>query len=287
LSSQILVLHFGAHKTATSVIQRYLRDNPELMEENKIAFLLRSESDGLIGWGGNVLDAGIARLRAKIDDAFDSGAAYFILSHENTLGRPFKRDVNGLYPNREGPLKKLAEAFSIYPKRVIYYIRSQEEFLESYYLQKIHEGGTQTFKQWSRQINVESLSWRPVIESLQRAFGSNEVVVKDFAVEMANGQQEYLKRAFATFHQNLEPSRFSDFEYSPLHNISIGTKGLEIALAINRFAQTPEERTKVRHFIQRNFSNLQYPRPTLLSEEEKGRIKEFYAEENSALTHEG
>lgn len=57
LGSRSVVLHVGAHKTGTSLIQKYFRDRPEQLDPGAVTAIDRSEMKGLIGvWGHVVVD---------------------------------------------------------------------------------------------------------------------------------------------------------------------------------------------------------------------------------------
>jgi hypothetical protein len=265
-----------------------MADRQDLMDRNGIRFIPRPKTSRFLGWGhsghmGRAPAEELPALRALIAAAFDSGARYFVLSHENSLGRPFEHNRPGLYPSRDQALRTIAPAFEPFPKKLVYYIRAQDEFLESYYLQTVNEGSGLPFAEWLRQLDTSDLSWRPVVESLQRTFGSDAVDVRDFTTEMAGGQQVFLRRAFAAFGDDLGPEHFNDFNYIATTNVSLGAKGLNIALAINRFAETAEERAKIRKFLQENFSNRSYPRPILLTDENRAELQSRYRAENRAL----
>jgi hypothetical protein len=107
-------------------------------------------------------------------------------------------------------------------------------------------------------------------------------VLRSFEQEIALGQSAYLRRFIESF-MPIDPVRWRGFEYEPIQNPSVGSKGLEIALAINHFTETTAERKLVRAFLQTHFSNRTYPRPALLEESERNGLNERYDDENMAL----
>lgn len=65
-----------------------------------------------------------------------------------------------------------------------------------------------------------------------------------------------------------------------VHNPSISDRGLHIALRINPLLKPGwDEVGKVRKFLQNNFSNLNEPRPHLLTDAMKDELMELYADE--------
>jgi hypothetical protein len=277
-------LHLGAHKTGTSLIQKYMKDNRELMHLNSIGFTKRSETNKSINWGSpEFLKANIKKLTKSLDDYEKRRFRAFVISHENSIGRVFKSGVPGLYPDRDASLEALSQYLSAYDVTVIYYIRSQEQFLESYYLQTIHEGSYKPFAEWLSGIDTQSLSWAPVVRSLEATFGKERVVICDFATEISGGQSACLRSFFDIVRPGLSPLRFRNFDYAEVKNPSVGDKGLAMALAANHLLENLSERRAMRKFLQSRFSNIDYPRPILLDAETKAALKARHAEENAAL----
>lgn len=278
-----IVLHVGAHKTGTSLVQKFLRDREKLCTANNIYALPRGDGSKFIGWAGEERIAkGREPLLRRIQRQTEHGRDYFLISHENSIGRPFITGENEIYPHRDACIARLKGELEGHAFRVIYYIRRQAWFLESYYLQTVHEGGMLPFRDWQKAMEPPSLSWKPVYESLCAAFGDSNVVLRSFEQEIALGQSAYLRRFFESF-MPTDPAKWKDFEYEPVHNPSVGSKGLEIALAINRLSETTAERKLVRKFLQDNFSNRNYPRPLLLEEGERDALNIRYDDENKVL----
>lgn len=280
-----LVLHFGAHKTATSLIQKYMRDNRDLMNQNKIWFTIRSETNKFLGWGSpEALNEGVPAMRRDIDQAAKRGAKWFVVSHENALGRPFLPHKRGLYPAAQAAADALGELLRGYELASIYYLRGQEEFVESYYLQTVHQGAYLTFRDWRKEIDFNRLSWAPVVKALAAAFGKENSVIKDFSTEIGKGQSGYLASFFGSvMGAEVKPGSFGNFDYPEVRNPSIGRKGLAIAMVANPYLSTHKERKLMRVFLQDNFSNKDYPRPTLLKDREKAKLRKQYESENLGL----
>jgi hypothetical protein len=280
-----LVLHFGAHKTGTSLIQKYMRDNQELMHKNSVWFTLRSETNKFLGWGSpEALRQGVPALKRDIDKAAKRGAKWFVVSHENALGRPFLGHMPGLYPEAPTSARILGELLQEFKPLSIYYLRDQEDFIESYYLQTVHQGGYLTFRDWRKNVALDNMSWRPLVRALGEAFGTERSAIRSFAAEIGKGQSGYLLSFFRTFMgKDLDPKRFNHFDYPEVRNPSIGKRGLAIALAANPHLSTHKERKLMRVFLQDHFSNKEYPRPVLLKDKEKASLRKRYGQENKEL----
>jgi len=274
-----VVVHVGAHKTATSLVQKFLRDEPQQAIPRGLRYISRAETNELIGWGDKVV-AAPSLLRTRIgEECCTTGARYVFVSHENTLGEPFVAGQPGLYSDAARCVKGLAKALRGFDARIVLSIRPQAEFLESYYLQSIHEGGHLTFNEWLAGIDVDSISWLPVVEAITSAIGVDRLVIVDFR-DLRLGQDAFLRGFFERAMPGLE----IDPHYDTVRNPSISAKGLQMALAMNQHLADAHERKAARKFLQQHFSNRKYDRPVLLSDEQRARLSARYDEEYDMLT---
>lgn len=267
-----VVLHLGAHKTATSLIQKFMRDNPKLCRDAGIVAPRRSETDRYIRWGRRAdIAAGGGELRERIAEADRGDAEHFVISHENAIGRPLTSRGGRLYPDARTRATEVRGALGDLPLTVVYYVRQAADFVESYYLQSIQEGGTAEFAEWFSQYHGPSLSWDPVYEDLCAVFGAEAVHIRSFDEEIKKGQAGFLEGFFSIFAPDKD-EQLGNFEYEPVQNSSISERGLELALVINPLIDTSAERKLVRKFLQENFSNQDQTRPKLFSARKKEKI---------------
>lgn len=282
IRTKTVVFHVGAHKTGTSLVQNYLRDNTTVLRRHRMYYIHRSGMNTYVGWGDKLLAAPDA-LADKIRRPFT--IPWFnvvIASHENTLGRPFAEGGAHLYPRAPEIIPALGQVLRPYRAKVFFSIRPQEQFLESYYLQMIHQGGYEPFEQWLEGIDLETLSWRPVVDALLATFGPEQVEIVDFR-EIHRGQQAYVE----DFFRRIDRRYTFPVELPDVRNPSISEKGLRLALTANPHLESAEERKLMRKFLQGNFSNVDYPRARLLTDEQQQWLRERYAGEYETLVAPG
>lgn len=256
-----------------------MRDNPAPLREHGIYYLSRSEMNDYVGWGKKLLTRP-QLLEHRIADAFvDRRYHTVVTSHENTLGPPFKPGASHLYPRGPELVEQLATVLRRWHARAFLYIRPQDEFVESYYLQRIHQGHRQSFAEWLDEIDLDALSWRPVADALVEHFGQENVEIVDFGL-IRTGQDAFI----ADFFRRIDPANRIDPTYGSVRNASVSDKGLRIALAANKHVRNDWERKALRKFLQKYFSNQAYPRPVLFTEEEKTQVRARYAVEYEELT---
>lgn len=241
-------MHVGAHKTGTSLVQKYFRDKSGVTEALRIAQISRTDGDELVGWGEQLHDHP-ELLRSRLEAEAAKRPAVLLMSHEDTLGRPFLPGEKGMYPDARRNAEALAAICDGFDAHLAFYVRPMADFLESYYLQTVQEGAVHSFDEWYDATGGMH-AWTPVVEALEDAFGAERVFVGDFT-EISGGQNQFLRQ----FMIRTGVPQPREVNYQPIRNASISARGLEMALDVNPFLNTEEERLLVRKFLQKHFSN--------------------------------
>jgi len=273
-----VILHVGAHKTGTSLIQKYFRDRPIHPADPRVAAVPRSDTNHLIGWGQHVLERP-ELLRDRIDAEVQTGPADVLISHENTIGAPFDAQHPGLYPHAAEIGAALARLCDGLDGRLVLYVRPLADFVESYYLQTIQQGAWHSFDEWFATVEAPALSWVQLVAGLQDAFGAQRVVVGDFT-EISGGQDEFLRRFIVRTGMPVP----SEVRYRPVRNASISARGLVIARQINRHLTSTQERKAARKFLQDNFSNRAGDRATPMPDDVRDALERQDAAEYAELS---
>lgn len=275
-----IIFHVGAHKTGTSLIQKYFRDRFPDFDEGAIANIGRGDANHLIGWGDMLINHP-DRLQSRLEDELQGQPENVILSHECALGKPFGKRA-GIYPKTKRNAKALHSVIETVGAtedvKIAFYVRPVSSFVESFYLQMVHQGAFDTFEKWYEQIDIDSLSWMPSIEALDSVFGEENVLIGDFN-EIRDGQENYL----ATFMQRTGIRAPETIDYTPRRNFSVSSLGLEIALNINPHLETPRQRKAMRKFMQDNFSNATGERAKPMPQHIRDEIDSLYEDEYSII----
>jgi len=272
-----IVYHVGAHKTGSSLVQTYLRRSAHRRVASGAAVIPRHHTNELIGWGNTVLRQP-DRLRRRIEAEARREPTVLVISHERTLGRPFEQNTSGLYPRASDVVEALARVSDGFETKIVMYVRPIADFVESYYLQTIHEGASHTFDAWLAGIDTESLAWGPVVDQLDEAFGPQAVAVGDFR-EIESGQNFFLRN----FLERAEIVPWTTVRYRYRSNPSISSAGLELALKRNSALNTVEERRAWRTYLQTHFSNLDGPRARPMPPDITDRLTSMTAVEYELL----
>lgn len=271
------VLHVGAHKTGTSLVQWYVRDHLDQLQALGIRHVLRTEMKGLAG-SGTIVEEHPDRLRRRLDEELAAGGVGVLASSEDVLGPPFVPGHTGLYPQARRFAEALRVACEGLDVRVVLYLRPVDEFVESYYVQTVQQGSTQAFEPWYDALDEAALSWEPMVEALDDVFGADRVALGDFR-EIRDGQDAFLRR-FLVRARLPVPEEVS---YDRVRNPSVSARGLEMARTINPLVRGRDENLAVRRFIQRNFSNRTEERARPMPDPVRARLRARRGEEYERL----
>lgn len=183
-----------------------------------------------------------------------------------------------MYPQASEVIDALAHVSAGFETTIVLSVRPIADFVESYYLQTIHEGAAHTFDSWFAGIDANSLAWDPIVDRLDEAFGRLAVEVGDFR-EIESGQNRFL-RGFLV-RAGTEPWTVVRHRYRS--NPSISAAGLEHALARPVPPESVEERRARRRHLQTHFSNVNGPRARPVPAEIRARLESMTAAEYERL----
>lgn len=159
------------------------------------------------------------------------------------------------------------------------YIRRQDKFLESYYVQKVQGGSGQGFDEFMDSVKVEDISWNELLSALESLFGRERIEVVPFET-IYEGEEPFLRRCAASF---TDPDIL---DYTNLAGLPKNRSYSDIALNIARTANpllSAEEQRLLRTFLQTNFSNATHPRARLLSDAARRDILAMHRDGNAAV----
>ncbi|MXU66205.1 hypothetical protein [Oceanomicrobium pacificus] len=176
-----IALHIGAHKTATTSLQRSLRRNPLSLQKCGAAFLPTLEYRRLLTPienryrdGGDAAGAKAA-FRAILDD-HATGRQRLILSEENllVLAKPF--DTRGLYPRAVDRIGRTRELIGNRPVMHFLTIRSLSGWLPSIYGEYIRHFGYEPFETFHARAGDNPLSWADLASAIRAALPDGDTL---------------------------------------------------------------------------------------------------------------
>lgn len=175
-------LHIGAHKTATTHLQRSLQKHEQALHKRNVRFYgpryLRdpehrlAEVFGLNDGGDSTLSgAEQARLLAQ-------GAERLILSEENLLGLVLSDYKPGLlYPRAKLRVARLLDRLETLPVSLFLSVRDPAPWIASLYAQRIKGGHLIGFSEFCAGSAPDDLEWSHLVKRLSNLPNLSEVVV--------------------------------------------------------------------------------------------------------------
>lgn len=177
-----VVLHLGAHKTASTHLQQALkRARPRLAARVFVPDDLRKDGLKLQDW----LHAGVedAAREAALRAAF-GGPGRLVISEENILGQTpgaVHRAEPALYPRAAERLAKLARVLPAPPAVLAFAVREGAGFLAACYSQALMAGRIVPFARAFGHLDPAALDWDGVLAGLMAAAPGARAVVWDHA----------------------------------------------------------------------------------------------------------
>lgn len=203
-----LVIHCGAHKTGTSSIQSILFAQRHELLKRGVLYIPGAKLNriGIVNFlhrpatpvsTRNTIRSKIVstidnyRSREEMEKVLVSHESFFSFVNIHQGGGDFYGSTNQSLKNME--LLELDKLFSSI--RIVLYIRRQDEFLQSLYMQNLSSGAwINSFEQALANIDCTNVSWLSYATKLANFFGKSNVVIRPF--EAISGGWENLLNDF-------------------------------------------------------------------------------------------
>lgn len=275
-----VIVHFGAHKTASTHLQHNLEINREVLERKKIAYLNFNQS--------RELRYEAIQLRHHIaDPAFDSekssqriksliekeikGYRAAIISYEGILGDMNHAAYSDIYPHAETIIEVYKKIFEDHEVTPVFSSRNYDSFLRSTYKFKLKVGPyrldkkkkfTLTLNEYLRDKALTDYRWTEIVNGLNRAFSrdvnfyTHEDYKKDWKAIVVSIME--LTKQF------IDPS---ELHFDPKKkNVSGSKENLDFYYTLNwLYHKTPNFKNKEKRYKRLKNKYLKYSGNTVLS----------------------
>lgn len=194
MTDKSIVLHLGAHKTATTSAQSWCRTHLTELRRHGLVFIDHTDKEYSTyriirgtcqaARGERALENSAAKfemLRRSLRRQLDQPTVKSILiPWEIFLGEPYYHGIAGFYPKSPKSIDACSQLFDGFSVKVIYTIRDQGSFVNSWYQQLQKLGRRLAPEPYLDWAVTTDLSWRPIIANLVAAFGVAQVKVLDY-----------------------------------------------------------------------------------------------------------
>lgn len=208
-----LIIHCGAHKTATTSLQRLLGRSHGVLKDAGVNYI-RPETFNKAGLVPALhmeersgTEAAACRhvfekaLRRDLRSRYQDDPERVLVSHESLLSyvELSPRDRRRFYPRLENAAGKLREygVLDLFEEvELVFYVRRQDRFLESVYLEDLRTGVWNHFETIIRAPAVSFMGWTDVADRLRAAFGGAELHVRPFEQLTVDGEKAFVSEFF-------------------------------------------------------------------------------------------
>jgi len=281
-----LILHVGAHKTASSMLQTALKHVRRPLEQQGMQVISRSaiKSTPFHATLQNIAslknveaDASVGR---EVAEMVRPSARTLLLTSEDLLSR-----INLKYCFRapEAGLRLIRAVFPQVATKVILYVRSQADYIESTYTQHIHTGHNISFEDYLGDELPTHIQWDVIADRIASVVGPENLSVAPYEMIFAMGAEgffrDFLRRAELPDPAQIpfeEPSgRSSNRSYSAL--------AVDIWRRVEPLLETPMQKKKFRSYLQAEFSTATMPKARWLTPEQREAVGTIYRGSNIRL----
>jgi hypothetical protein len=276
----------GAHKTGTTLLQAALHGQAERLEPHGIKVIPRTAfySSPLFYYlkslrpGAKPVDRNLRKNARQWAREIRGTDSKLILSGESCFGEPNSQP----YPGITTALETLSEMFPRRRIRITYYVRRQDSFFESVYIQRIQKGALPVFDKFYRATYRANYDWCSMLDTMAQTIGRRNIVIKPF--EMIQwGPDNYVRDFFSCFVKDERlMEEVSKLPTTTNTNVSLSQYALDEAL--RKFPDLDADgRKKLIRELQREAANSNHQRAQLLSEERREQIAKKYSGANEKL----
>jgi len=183
-----ITLHLGAHRTASTSLQHYMRHNVAALAEAGIGFWgpRRTRSgllSGVLPMAGRhsahvQLERARGRVLINLEAVACSGCDTLVVSDENMLGAT-RRNLreHSLYGDAGLRLARFAQAFDGRVDRVVLSLRAQDQYWSSALAFAVARGHRLPQGRDLEALAGGARAWRDVVSDVACAFGGAEILV--------------------------------------------------------------------------------------------------------------
>jgi hypothetical protein len=194
-----VILHIGAHRSATTSFQHYMRENAETLHLRGLGFWgPRRTRNGLLTGvmpvvGRLSADEQLSRARARIainlHKAQSAGLRHVLISDENMIGAPRRNlRLGRLYSDVGHRMARFEAAFAGRVTRIVFSIRNQESHWTSALAYAVARGHRLPWPDELDRLSRSRRNWRDVITDLACAMPDAEILITPY--EVFGGLQE-------------------------------------------------------------------------------------------------
>jgi len=295
-----IVFHMGAHKTGSTLIQNALRKNIGLLRDAgwgykpKAQWIEKTSQTPADFYVNRRRQRDVGRARDSLMRFLDAHKTdNVIMSSEGTLAATnpsvphfLASSTNpGFYlVESDSVIDWFSHVFSGLDVTTVFYVRRQDSFLESLYLENLRQGRRIGKKPLLKLIDVDRLSWRPVLRRLKEEF---DLEARCFESIRSAGSDAFVRDFFRVLDEGMGEQAVIP---EGIANVSLRDPFLQLAEQAALLFKTKRSRLH-KNFVKKLIEvQIQASditeRPKIFGKSILEQIEQRYQEENAAVVEE-
>jgi hypothetical protein len=296
MTAKQISLHIGAHKSASTTIQKNLQINAEELRANygmevwrihavdhaPIFELFHAIGNNKLSYKHADYQPALARAQAQIDLMLaETDADHIICSHEGFLGT-LRLHPYGFYRNCETAMRALGSLFSNHNVSIMLIVRRQDTFLESCYKHQFKLGEDIEFDAYSRDLSPARMSWNRICQTISNNLPGAHLWVQPFETLVQRGTREMMAHI-------LSGLTGVDVDIEALKIQDIANPGLSetsLIIALERFpelTEIAEKKALFRDLMKEYPAGQDHPKPRLLNDFSRRALLQSVQKGNRAV----
>lgn len=241
-----ILFHIGTPKTGTTTLQNTIMNNASTLSQHGVHVTPRPRLNEIQLMLQDNLDAGINNfeaIRTIIQEELQQPENTLLLSHEAFAGISYihPHSIAGMYSSQ---LSKLFEGHEV---TIIVYLRRQDLFMESRYIQSVKNGLDIPFADYLELHAGNHNDWDHLVDAYAQHFGSENIIVRAYersALKDGDIVADFIDAAGLP--ETLLPSLTTGKMTAEQQNTSYSGHALRVHRIFNQQFFLPEEERKRR-----------------------------------------
>lgn len=279
VAKKTLFLHIGTQKTGTTTIQSILSKNKEKLLSEGIGYLgrfakLAREIRVIEEYDEKLVNQLQEEINTEIDAIKNRDLHTFVISNEKFSGDKMISHRNaGAIAHF---LKEVFDPFN-FDIKIIVFLRRQDQYIESTYVQKVYSGSTDSFQEFLDHFNEMDFHWDEFLDLYANVFGVENMFVRGFDKKYLPHEDSLIQ----TFGTIIGSTFLQDYSGKVVRNEGFSRNALEIMRIANKDFKITEKR-QLREILRE--SDLGGGKPIFFNNSDRQRFLANYNESNRQVT---
>jgi len=161
-----IIVHLGAHKTATTFIQNCIKINEQALLKNGVAYIHPTAMRTKLNNCFLPAKFDVEKIKITLSNYFSDDTQRLIISEENLMGIPKQIKRGKVYTFKENSIKNIQKTFENHEIEFVLTVRSYADFLPSIYMEFLKMNKFCWFRNFIKNLDLDSFSWTSQVSEI-------------------------------------------------------------------------------------------------------------------------